>query len=252
MEQITTIIVDDEPLARSNLRKALEPYDNWRIITELDTGEQVLSNVQEYRADVVFLDIKMPKTDGVSTIKDLANLNHPPLVIFVTAYDSYAVEAFEFFALDYLLKPFSNKRLELSIRRAEQALRSSEQREIIRSSQRDFADDRYVDRLVIKSTGSIKILEVDDIYCVKASGNYVEVLHSTGVALHRTSLAFLEQKLNPNDFIRIHRSAIVRIREIKQIDVIGEEKYRIRLKNDEQLPLSETYRHAVLDKLGAL
>lgn len=251
MKRVKSIIVDDESLARTNLKKALESFEHWSVIGEFDTGEGVISAVRKCAVDVVFLDIKMPKRDGISIIKGLVELDNPPLVIFVTAYDVYAVEAFEFYALDYLLKPFSDKRFELSIRRAEAALESEQQRGLAFRNQRDYVSGAYVDRLAIKSTGSIKVIDVSDVYCFKASGNYVEICYSAGVELHRTSLGFLEEKLNPNQFVRTHRGAIVKITEIRQVNIVDEEKYSITLKNGQTVKLSGTYRQAVLDKLGA-
>lgn len=188
--RIRAVVVDDEALARVNIRAALAEYPNWQLNAELGSGQALFETLRQQSADVVFLDIHMPGLNGMATARLLSTLPHCPLIIFVTAYDHYAVEAFELFALDYLLKPFDDERFQQCLARAEQALQDGHYRQQQRLWQQHQEQQQHahqqrghqagghqqagrLQQLVIRSLGSIRLVPMDEVRWFAASGNYV-------------------------------------------------------------------------------
>ncbi|MFK8012965.1 MAG: LytR/AlgR family response regulator transcription factor [Marinicellaceae bacterium] len=251
MDNIKALIVDDEALARVNIREALEPYENWQIVGELNSGKELLSVCDKTRPDVVFLDIQMPGVDGINLAKKLIESQFDPYVIFVTAYDEYAVNAFELCAFDYLLKPFDDERLLKTIQRFESYLNQNNGLKPLQKWQKNqLNSNKNLDKLIIRSIGSIRIIAIDNVSCFYASGNYVEVYHNEGMHLHRVSLSFLETRLNPEEFVRVHRSAIVKLTEIKELNTLDDNTCELLISNGECVKVSSSYKIKLFKTLG--
>jgi two-component system LytT family response regulator len=252
---IRVLIVDDEPLARGVLREMLQSDPEVAIVGECANGKEAVQALQESAPDLLFLDIQMPEMGGFEVLDALQGRPIPHLV-FVTAYDQYAVRAFEVHALDYILKPFDRERFEASWQRAKaQVLRERnggvEQR--ILSLLEDLkAGTKYLERLVIKSSGRIYFLETNDIDWIQAEGNYVSVHTGKKAHLLRETISSLESQLDPKKFLRIHRSAIVRIDRIKELQPWFHGEYHIVLQDGTELTLSRNYRDRLQEALGKL
>jgi len=252
---IRVLIVDDEPLARGVLREMLQSDSDVAIVGECVNGKEAVRAIRELNPDLLFLDIQMPELGGFEVLDALQGVEIPHLV-FVTAYDQYAVRAFEVHALDYILKPFDRERFEASWQRAKaQVLRERnggvEQR--ILSLLEDLkAGTKYLERLVIKSSGRIYFLETNDIDWIQAEGNYVSVHAGKKSHLLRETITSLESQLDPKKFLRIHRSAIVRIDRIKELQPWFHGEYHIVLHDGTELTLSRNYRDRLQEALGKL
>jgi len=252
---IRVLIVDDEPLARGVLREMLQCDPEVAIVGECANGKEAVQALQQSAPDLLFLDIQMPEMGGFEVLDALQGRPIPHLV-FVTAYDQYAVRAFEVHALDYILKPFDRERFEASWQRAKaQVLRERnggvEQR--ILSLLEDLkAGTKYLERLVIKSSGRIYFLETNDIDWIQAEGNYVSVHAGKKAHLLRETITSLESQLDPKKFLRIHRSAIVRIDRIKELQPWFHGEYHIVLHDGTELTLSRNYRDRLQEALGKL
>ncbi len=241
----TAMIVDDELLARANLRQLINQYTDWTIVAELANGEALEDHVRQLNPSVVFLDIRMPKRDGISAATGLLALDNAPLVVFVSAYSDYALKAFELYALDYLLKPFSDERFLQTVARLN-SLGETVQ-EVVDKLPR--AQQPYLKVLIIRSIGVIKIVDVKDVIWCRGSGNYVEVMLAGESHLHRVSLSALEESLDPAVFARCHRSAIVRLSAIKEIKTLDDGQFQLGLENGDTVKLSQTYKDTILVSL---
>lgn len=251
MINVNSIIVDDEDLARVNIREALKDYPNWNIQAELNNANTLYEIIKKLRPDVVFLDIKMPGKKGIDVVKKLLHLDLCPHIIFITAFDDYAIQAFELYAVDYLLKPFNNKRFELAINRAEEIIENERISDSLKHWQKKhFNTANKLDKIIIRSIGSIKFITIQEVYWFGSSGNYVEVHHHGGVHLHRVQLVFLESQLDMKDFLRIHRSAIVKISEVKEFKILEDNRYRVLLSNGDTVKVSLRYKDNLLKRLG--
>lgn len=249
---IRTIIADDERLAREKLRIFLESELNVQIVAECQDGEQTVSAIRNCRADLVLLDVQMPVMDGFEVLKQLVP-EEMPLVIFTTAYDQYALRAFEAHALDYLLKPFDHERLHHAIERARMELGRSHEREFtrrildllsyVRSEKPSTAP--VDNRLVIRAKGRIIFLNSDEIDWIEASANYVRLNVGKESYLVRETIGRISDRLNPNHFVRIHRSTIVDVRKIKELIPVNSGEYIVVLTNGKELSCSRGYRTAL-------
>ena len=252
--QIRVLLVDDESLAREVIREMLEDDPAAEIIGECVNGEEAVAAIQEHAPDLVFLDVQMPEASGFFVLENLKNGRPLPHVIFVTAYDQYAVRAFEVHALDYLLKPFDRERFEASWRRAkEHILRERNGRmdeRILTLLEELKAGPKYLERLVIKSAGRVFFLEADDIDWIEAEGNYVSVHSGAKSHLLRETISSLESQLDPKKFRRIHRSSLVQINKIKELQPWFHGEYRIVLHCGAELMLSRNYRENLQEALG--
>ena len=208
-DKIKAVIVDDEQAARFNIKDSLNQHSHWQVVGEASNGREELSVIHHTCPDVVFLDIQMPLCDGISLTKQLLQHENCPIIIFVTAYDEYAVQAFELYALDYILKPFDNPRFDDTLKRVEQALKQPENRHIIRQNNTAYTSENYLNRLVLRSAGSIKLIDIASVHWFSSESNYVAIHHTEGVHLHRVTLSFLEQHLDPGVFVRTHRTALL-------------------------------------------
>jgi two-component system LytT family response regulator len=228
-DRVRTVIVDDEPLARSNLRILLRRYPEAEIIAESGSGLDALEEIRKTRPDLVFLDVQMPECDGFDVL-EMLGANVPPAVIFVTAYDQYALKAFEAGALDYLLKPFDDARFERAWSRAEEKIQRDK---IVRGRTTQRAE-----RLAIKSAGEILFIPIVEIDWIEAADYYACVHAGAKTHLLRRSLSELEQDLDPNLFRRIHRSTIVNLARVRALQSNRNGEYEVLLDSGRGLPIS--------------
>src|ERR687883_459521 len=211
---IRVLLVDDEPLAREMIREMLKDDPGVEVVGECVNGREAIEAIQEHNPDLIFLDVQMPEIGGFEVLEALKSVQVPH-VIFVTAYDQYAVRAFEVHALDYLLKPFDRERFESAWRRAKAHILSARGGEmegrILAILEELKAGSKYIERLVIKSGGRVFFLDTDDIDWIEAEGNYVSVHSGKKSHLLRETISSLEAQLDPKKFRRIHRSSIVQL-----------------------------------------
>lgn len=251
--RIRALVVDDEPLARAMIREMLEGDSEVEIVGECVNGLEAVEAIKSSTPDIVFLDIQMPEIGGFEVLESLDSNTHP-YVIFVTAYDQYAVRAFEVHALDYLLKPFDRERFEGAWQRAKAQIKlnrtSRRDQDIIALLEELKAGPRYLERLVIKNGGRVFFLHVQDVHCIEAEGNYVRVYDNQKGYLLRETISSLEEQLDPKQFLRIHRSAIVKIDRIKEMQPWFHGEYRIIMENGKQLALSRNYRANLQEAVG--
>ncbi len=248
--KIKTLIVDDEPLARDRVKRFLRDEGDIKIIGECGNGTEAIGAINEHKPELVFLDIQMPAKNGFEVVKAL-DPKSMPSIIFVTAYDQYALQAFDVHALDYLLKPFNRERLHRAVAHAREHIEHKSLGNIDDRLASLIADIRgekkYLERLVVKSVGRVFFLKTDEIDWIEAAGNYVK-LH-TGRESHmiRETMNGIESKLNPEKFLRIHRSTVVHIDRIKELHPMFSGDYAVILRNGTELALSRNYRERFLE-----
>jgi len=251
--RIRALVIDDEPLARDMIREMLSSDSEVEVVAECSNGQEAVEAIRSLSPDLIFLDIQMPELGGFEVLESLEP-QQTPHVIFATAYDQYAVRAFEVHAFDYLLKPFDQERFDVAW------LRAKAQIKLDRTGERDQhilalleelkAGPKYLERLVVKTGGRVFFLDVDDIHCIEAEGNYVRVHDNGKHYLLRETISGLEEQLDPKQFLRIHRSAIVKIDKIKELQPWFHGEYRIILENGKQLTLSRNYRANLQEAVG--
>ena len=249
---LRTIIADDERLAREKLRIFLSSEPDIEIMAECQDGEQTIAAIRIYHADLVLLDIQMPRLDGFQVLEQLRP-EEMPVIIFTTAYDQYALRAFEAHALDYLLKPFDQERFHRALQRARELVGSTQERELterILSLLSQVRSDAGAatsaqDRLVIRAKGRIVFLNLDEIDWIQASANYVRLNVGKESHLVRETIGRIAERLNPNHFVRIHRSTIVDVRKIKELIPVNSGEYIVVLTNGKELSCSRGYRTAL-------
>jgi two-component system, LytTR family, response regulator len=248
---IRTLIADDEPLARERLRTLLARHGDIEIIGECTNGADAIEAISELHPDLVLLDVEMPRVDGFAVLEALEP-ESLPAVVFVSAHDQYAVKAFEAHALDYILKPFDEARVDRALHRVRGQLtrapgtRQTDPRLV--SLLEELRDRRRSDRLVVKTGGRVVFLRTEDIDWVEASGNYVR-LHVGGEAhLLRESMKNMERRLDPSTFVRIHRSAIVNVDRIRELEPWFHGEYIVILRDGTRLTSSRVFS----DRLNAL
>jgi two-component system LytT family response regulator len=257
-KKIRTLIVDDEPLARQNLRVLLSSDPEIEIVGECGSGAEAVRQLRKQTPDLLFLDIQMPEMNGFDVIERIQE-GEMPAIIFVTAFDRYALKAFEVHALDYLLKPFDDARFEKALHQAKAQI---EQREIKQLSRKLLAllEDRnerhadkssatYLSRLMIKSASRVFFLKADEIDWIEAADYYVKLHVGRRSHLLRETMGELEAKLDPEKFLRIHRSAIVNLDRIKEMHPHFHGDYVVVLEDGTQLKLSRSRREQLQQML---
>lgn len=243
---IRILIVDDEPLARKKIRRFLEEETGIEIIGECSDGKEAVEFIKSRQVDLVFLDIRMPRLNGIGVLETLAP-GRIPLVVFVTAYDQYAIKAFEFHALDYLLKPFNRGRFQAAMARARETLckedadRTAAFQAVLAFLEEQKKKNSYLNRLMVKSGEKIVVLDENDIKWLESDRNYVNI--HTGEQTHRIreTLSNMEARLDPGKFARINRSTIINTGFIKEMQPMFRKEYVILFKTGEKFILNKAY-----------
>jgi two-component system, LytTR family, response regulator len=248
MGHIRTIVVDDEKPARMRLLELLRREADVEVAGTASDGRDAIDLIRTSRPDLAFLDVQMPQLDGFGVLQELSP-DELPVVIFVTAYDKYAIQAFDAHAIDYLLKPFSDQRFESAIKRARKYLGTQEAREqaeelAAAAQERRSVDARsgYLERLVVKASGNVTFLDVDDVDWVEAAGVYVYLHAGPKVHLYRSSVTQLLQRLDPRRFVRVHRSAAVNTARIRELRARSHGDFTVVLQSGAEVAMSRGYR----------
>lgn len=238
------IIIDDEPLARSMIREYLEPYSEMEIVAECNDGFEGFKAIQQFAPDLLFLDIQMPKLNGFEMLE---LVDAPPPVIFATAFDEFAIKAFESNAVDYLLKPFSKERFDRAVAKFLER-RPADTRALLDTVEAAAAP--YQNRIVVKDGSKIKIVPLPQVQYLEAADDYVKVLTAEGSFLKKKTMHFFEQALNASQFVRIHRSYIVNIQLITRIDPYEKDGHMVLLNTGARLPVSKAGYAKLKEALG--
>jgi len=241
LQRIQVLIVDDEPLARSNLKVLLRQEADIESIAECGSGAEAIAEIRSTRPDLVFLDVQMPECGGFDVLERLKADDILPVIVFVTAYDEYALRAFDAGALDYLLKPFDDARFTLAMQRARQKIAALAAGQL-----------QEVPRLTVRSAGHVVYVPIPDIDWVEAADYYVCLHVGPKSHLLRQSMAELEQELDSKIFCRIHRSAIVNLRRVRALEVDGAGEYEVVLESGKKLRLSRRFRKALQARMEEL
>lgn len=245
MKKIKTVIIEDETPAREILKHYLKDFPEVEIIAECADGFSGLKTISELKPQLVFLDIQMPRLTGFEMIEVMTE---KPVIIFTTAYDQFAIKAFEMNAVDYLLKPFPKERLKNAVNKALEKIGKSKEKEEEKSP-RDLLDKlpsltSPVNRIVVRKGNAISLIPVDELRYVEAQDDYVMIYHTTGKALKQQTMKYYEDNLPGKDFVRIHRSYIVKVAEIKRIEPYGKDNHVAILQSGDKLPVSRAgYKH---------
>ena len=244
---IRVVVVDDEPIAREGVRRHLVREPGVEIIAECGDGLTAVETIRKLAPDLVFLDVQMPGMDGFE-VTHAIGIDVMPAVVFVTAYDKYALQAFEVNAVDYLLKPFDSERFQKAFQRARMQIerRTTEAiNEKLQALIESMRSQRYLERLVVKSGGRIFFLPVTEIDWIESADNYVNLHCSRESHLIRETLSGLESKLNPEEFLRVRHSAIVNLKRIKELRPLFKGEYEIVMQNGVKLTSSRRYRSKI-------
>jgi two-component system LytT family response regulator len=249
--KIRTVIVDDEELGRDRIQSLLEMQPDVEIVAVCSDGPSAVETIERTQPDLVFLDVQMPGMDGFEVIENL-DPSRLPSVVFVTAHDGHAIRAFEIHALDFLLKPFDQTRFEKALERARSQVEKAKGPVIdsrLVSLLEELREERkYPERLIVKSSGRVFFVRTEEIDWVEASGNYVKIHTKAEAHLLRESMKNMEAKLDPKVFVRIHRSAIVNIDRIKELEPWFHGEYIVIMRDGTRLTASRVFS----DRLSAL
>jgi two-component system LytT family response regulator len=235
---IKVILIDDEPLARSIVTEYLQGYPQFQIVQSCGDGFEGVKAITQHKPDLVFLDIQMPKINGFEMLE---LIEQPPAVIFTTAFDEYAMKAFEAHAIDYLLKPFSKERFDKAIQKW---LQQHHQSQLKPTSStlltEEIRQPEERNRIVVKEGSNIKIIPVHDILYLEAYDDYVKIFTSKEMFLKKKTMSFFEQNLNSSQFVRVHRSYIIALSQLTKIEPLEKETHIALLKSGAKIPLSKS------------
>lgn len=232
---IKAIIIDDEPLARNLLKEFLPYHNEIEVVAECGDGFEAVKAIQTHKPELLFLDIQMPKINGFETLE---LLDYKPAVIFTTAFDEYAIKAFEQNAIDYLLKPFSQERFNNAVTKFLTASTNNSKTENFESFPKKHADEST--RIVVKNGSNILILQAENVSHIEAYDDYVKIHSGNTFYLKKKTMNYYEQVLDTTNFIRVHRSFILNIDFLTRIDAAEKGSYHALLKNGDKIPLSKT------------
>jgi len=250
MNTIKALIVDDEPLARERIKRFLTDERDIELIGECADGQEAVSAIQTLAPDLVFLDIQIPELDGFGVL-EAVGVEQMPAVIFVTAYDRYALQAFDVNALDYLLKPYNRERFHKAVERARAQLSNGAKGELnerlLSLLENLQPEQKHLERLMIKSSGRVFFLRTTEIDWIEAEGNYLRLHVGKESHLLRETMNRLAAKLDQDKFLRIHRSTLVNIERIKELQPLFSGDYVVILRDGKQLTLSRSYRDKLLE-----
>jgi two-component system LytT family response regulator len=252
LQRLRVLVVDDEPLAREKLRLLLEGEPDVEIAGESADGRSAVADILRLRPDVVFLDVQMPELDGFGVLEALEG-PPPPGVVFVTAYDKHAVRAFEVHAIDYLLKPFDRARFSRALDAVRSRLSAGDggatQRLLEALGDLRSGRDAPADRLVLKVDGRVVLLRAPDVEWIEAAGNHCCVHASGGPHVVRESLAAIEARLDPQRFVRVHRSAVVNLERVREVRPARSGDGSVLLESGAVVPLSRRHAERLLDRI---
>lgn len=249
MDKIKTLIVDDEAPAREIIKKYLEDLECIDVVAECSDGFSGLKTITSLKPDLVFLDIQMPRLTGIELLEVMTE---KPEIIFTTAYDQFAIRAFELNAVDYLLKPFPKRRFLEAVQKAVDKIQSASEDKKPASQLLALSPESAppVTRVVVRKGNAINLIPVEEIKYLEAQDDYVMIHYSNGKALKQQTMRFYEDKLPKTDFVRIHRSYIVRVEEIKRIEPYGKDNHVAILQSGDKLPVSRSGYKQIKDELN--
>lgn len=243
---IRTILIDDEPLARSITREYLQSYQDIEIMQECNDGFEGVKAIAQHKPDLIFLDIQMPKINGFEMLE---LIEQPPSVIFTTAFDEYAMKAFEAHAIDYLLKPFSKERFDKAVQKwMHQRHQSAEP--TARIIQEEIRQPEERNRIVVKEAGNIRIIPVHEIQYIEAYDDYVKIFTLKEMFLKKKTMSFYEQSLPADQFVRVHRSYILQLNQLTRIEPLEKDTHLALLKSGVRIPLSKSGYTKLKEVLG--
>ncbi len=241
---LKVLIIDDEPLACNLVQEYLADFPQMEVKSICHDGFSGLKAIQQWEPDLIFLDIQMPKINGFEMLELLDN---SPAVIFTTAFDEYAIKAFDQHAIDYLLKPFSRERFQKAVQKFLQQQSHESNMELLNTASQS---PQQQDRIVIKDNSTIRIIPVSQVLYIEAADDYIRIVTSEGQWLKNKTMAAMEQQLPSQQFVRIHRSYLVNVQEITKLYPMEKDSYTAILKNSKQLPVSKTGYQKLREKLG--
>jgi len=235
---IKVILIDDEPLAQSIVTEYLRTYPQFQIVQCCNDGFEGVKAIAQHKPDLIFLDIQMPKINGFEMLE---LIDQPPAVIFTTAFDEFAIKAFEAHAIDYLLKPFSKERFDKAIQKwltQNNQTQSKPSPVAVLNEQIRQPEER--NRIVVKEGSNIKIIPIHDIHYIEAYDDYVKIFTQKEMFLKKKTMSFYEQSLSPSQFVRVHRSYIIALQQLTKIEPMEKDTHIALLKNGVKIPLSKT------------
>jgi two-component system LytT family response regulator len=253
LRKIRVVVADDEMLARKFIRRMLKQDPEVEIVAECGNGAETVAMIRKEKPDLVFLDVQMPEMNGFAVL-DAVKLDHLPEIIFTTAYESYAIRAFELHALDYLLKPFDQVRFKAALKYAKERFHSHHEEEkrlqigtLLESIR---AQQQYLDRVIIRTAGRITFLPTREIDWLEADDKYVHLHTGKGTRMVRQTLSAMEEQLDPRKFVRVHRSAMVNTDRIKELQPLFNGEHSLILEDGTRLTLSRKYKDKLFELLG--
>lgn len=247
MTSLRVLIIDDEPPARKKLLTLLRDEPDIAVVGQAANGIEAVAAIEQHRPDAIFLDIQMPGMNGFEVLESLDGENLP-LVVFVTAYDQHAIKAFEVHAADYLLKPFDRARLQNCLARLRSERNSVDSK--LKALLAEFRSTNYLSRVVVKSRGRVLFIKIEDVDWIEASANYVELHSGKNSYLIRETLNALEERLDPGRFVRVHRTTIVNVDRIRELQLWSHGDFVVILRDETKLRMSRRYRSNLSDVWG--
>jgi two-component system LytT family response regulator len=251
--RIRVVIADDELLARKFIRRMLKQDAEVEVVAECSNGADAVVAIRKEKPDLVFLDVQMPEMNGFAVL-DAVRLDHLPEIVFTTAYESYAIRAFELHALDYLLKPFDQVRFKAALKYAKERFQSQHEEDkrlqvgtLLESIR---AQQEYLDRIIIRADGRITFLQTREIDWLEADDKYVHLHTGKGARMVRQTLSAMESQLDPKKFLRVHRSTMVNVDRIKELQPLFNGEHSIILEDGTRLTLSRKYKDKLFELLG--
>lgn len=242
---IKAVIIDDEPLARSIVAEFLRPYSDVEVVEECNDGFEGVKAITNHRPELIFLDIQMPKINGFEMLELVDN---PPDVIFTTAFDEYAIKAFETHAVDYLLKPFSKERFDKALQKW--FSQRGQRRTVPDSFDDEVRQPEEKTRVVVREGANIRIIPVSDIHYIEAYDDYVKIFTKDEMFLKKKTMSFYERSLEPTRFVRVHRSYIIQLGQLTRIEPLEKDTHVALLKSGARIPLSKSGYSRLKEVLG--
>ena len=233
---IKAVLIDDEPLARSIVSEYLQSFTDIQVVQECNDGFEGVKAITQHKPDLIFLDIQMPKINGFEMLE---LIDQPPAVIFTTAFDEYAIKAFESHAVDYLLKPFSKDRFDKAVQKWLSQRQTGEEKNKT-LLQEEIRQPEERNRVVVKEGGNIRIIPVEEIQYIEAYDDYVKIFTTKEMFLKKKTMSFYEQSLDASQFVRVHRSYIIQLNQITRIEPLEKDTHLALLKSGAKIPLSKS------------